>query len=1538
MLFSKAVLLFSVFATANSVMAQLSTVPPNIAASVAKPMMMIAASRDHTLFGPVYSDFEDVDDDGIIDFTFKPTFSYYGYFDSSKCYEYSTSNARFQPAAAATVVGGRFTCSSTANHWSGNFLNWATMTRLDTMRKMLYGGKRSTDSATRTVLERANLSQDAHSFAKYYKETDIRDYTPYTVAYLSNGGTYEGLTICNRSDANNSGGNPVIRVARGNYELWATTAQLVCRWSGEGGPSFSAALAATYIDPTLGGATIAHRTAAPNETNDGAVYNSIGPQLTVRVEVCNSSLIGNERCQLYGTVNKPIGLLQEFGSSLGGSLPKAEFGVITGSYESNIEGGALRKNMDSFDSEINSTNGRFCHISGGCSTTVSGGIAAFDNIVLYGAGDYNGNNGLNFALADEMVNGLFPAWGNPIGEMILQAYRYYGGFSVTRAPSWAGLTTGIDNALGIPTASATDPLISSTSRTADFGKPICRPMSVLAISSSSISHDRNYAGFNDLPNRAGRDAASYTNLLGTMEGINGTSRAVGSITGGWGTDCSAKSITNLSDVTGVCPDLPGGQGSYLLAGTAFYANTSKITNAYTLPKDAPSTSLTVQTYAAALRGGAGRIEVKIPGTSRFFYITPESSWNNRDYAGGSLTGGPSSASRVDRYPNRPTKTTGTLMPGGMLVFKAISSSATHGAFVVTWNDTQAGNDYDMDIVGFLRYDLSGSGAAAKVKVTSHILDQEAGALGSHGFSIIGTTEDGKFITHGINNFQDEGVCLNVGCQLSGAVPYTKTFSLTGVSPAASLEDPLWYAAKYGSFETKNFTTTTSVLTTATWDSKRTDARPCGGTTGLSCSDGIPDGYFLARRPELLEKQLREQLENIVASSNAAPAVSSSQLIAGSFKYVAKFDPTLKRGSIEAYRLNAQGDFDTAKSWDAGEILKQLPMASRQIITNANGTGIPFTWATLPAAYKTALKGTTSTSLDNRAQAVVEYMRGDTSNEAPNGERLQARSVSNILGTIVNSTPWIQVPPSAAYFDAYFPSTGVQSYRSFANANATRKKILWSGANDGMLHGFDAETAAPVLSYVPRLLVPDLFNLVADSGTIRPGVDGSPFTGDVLVSAPPGQTSTWATYLFGSLGRGGKGVFALDVTDVNALNESNASSIFKWQFSSANDSDVGNMIGDYSRSTFSNQATPIVRLNNGQFAVAMPNGAESTNGRSVIFLLPVNGPPTGTTTWTLNTNYYKLTTNGTDTLNGMMGLNWVDLDNNGTVDLIYGTDLKGNVWKFDLTSSNPALWGSAVLNTVTSATTPPVPFYRAVSPSNQALPITTSPVFGFPSEGGIVVVFGTGKALISTDFPKENVTQRIFGIYDRTSLAGTSTVTVSIPTGTTTLIARTTTVSVTDTVRLSSSPVIDYKNKNGWYFDFPRTSEMMLSSPQSIAGQIAFTTVRKLVTTTEACFETPPSSIYFMNPVSGTASDPSGIVAVPTLDQKLQVVIDSTPRSQGGSGGCTGVSCVNRPKSEQVCKVNTLGTRLIGQNEDGTFCLPTTLSRIQWREIPGLITR
>src|SRR5262249_27233225 len=139
------------------------------------PHVMLTISKDQQLYKKAYNDYSDLDGDGQIETGYKHSIDYYGYFDPSKCYTYSTTNQRFEPASVSATKY----CSG---QWSGNFLNWVSMSRMDAVRKLLYGGMRSTDTSTATVLERAYLPTDAHAWAKYYNGADIAQLTPFNPA------------------------------------------------------------------------------------------------------------------------------------------------------------------------------------------------------------------------------------------------------------------------------------------------------------------------------------------------------------------------------------------------------------------------------------------------------------------------------------------------------------------------------------------------------------------------------------------------------------------------------------------------------------------------------------------------------------------------------------------------------------------------------------------------------------------------------------------------------------------------------------------------------------------------------------------------------------------------------------------------------------------------------------------------------------------------------------------------------------------------------------------------------------------------------------------------------------------------------------------------------------------------------------------------------------------------------------------------------------------------------------------------------------
>jgi type IV pilus assembly protein PilY1 len=205
---------------------------PVIGATAQPPLVMLVLDREHKLYYEAYNDASDLNGDGQLDVGYwpatvgnKPGIDYYGYFDSHMVYKYSSANKRFEPLRA---TADKKVNPAANDEWSGDFLNYLTMSRMDAMRKVLYGGYRSTDTAAETVLERAYIPQDAHTWGKEYQSIardkfDIRDYSPLE---LPDAGTYHLFASTSLADPSNAAYQPLLRVLPNNaHRIWEWVAK-----------------------------------------------------------------------------------------------------------------------------------------------------------------------------------------------------------------------------------------------------------------------------------------------------------------------------------------------------------------------------------------------------------------------------------------------------------------------------------------------------------------------------------------------------------------------------------------------------------------------------------------------------------------------------------------------------------------------------------------------------------------------------------------------------------------------------------------------------------------------------------------------------------------------------------------------------------------------------------------------------------------------------------------------------------------------------------------------------------------------------------------------------------------------------------------------------------------------------------------------------------------------------------------------------------------------------------------------------------------
>src|SRR5262249_3273626 len=257
------------------------------------------------------------------------------------------------------------------------------------------------------------------------------------------------------------------------------------------------------------------------------------------------------------------------------------------------------------------------------------------------------------------------------------------------------------------------------------------------------------------------------------------------------------------------------------------------------------------------------------------------------------------------------------------------------------------------------------------------------------------------------------------------------------------------------------------------------------------------------------------------------------------------------------------------------------------------------------------------------------------------------------------------------------------------------------------------------------------------------VDGSPTVGDVQID--PNAPSQWRTVLVGGLRAGGQGYFALDITDPSTFSESNESKLVLWEFTDADDPDLGY--------TFSQLS--IVRMANGRWAAVFGNGYNNAlsdghlnigpnAGHAMLYIVFLDGGLDGK--WTLGTDYIKIDTKvgDTNTPNGLGTPTPVDTNGDLTTEYIVAGDLRGNLWAFDVRDANPSNWKVEYMNGST-----PVPLFTAKDAAGNPQPITARPEVGAHPEkrDGFVVYFGTGKYLELGDTSTTGV-QTFYGIWDK----------------------------------------------------------------------------------------------------------------------------------------------------------------------------------------------
>ncbi|AUN95483.1 pilus assembly protein [Pseudazoarcus pumilus] len=562
------------------------------------------------------------------------------------------------------------------------------------------------------------------------------------------------------------------------------------------------------------------------------------------------------------------------------------------------------------------------------------------------------------------------------------------------------------------------------------------------------------------------------------------------------------------------------------------------------------------------------------------------------------------------------------------------------------------------------------------------------------------------------------------------------------------------AAKYGGarvpidFDPDDWGTT--VLPDYWWHTNGETLTPFGDRGNGQAAFRRPDNFFVAGEAEQMVDSLTQAFSNIAAEltgSGTSLATTSTRLDASTRSFRAEFYSGSWRGELFSNAIDQQtGALIEPPEWIAGNKLPDWDTRNiRFHDPEGNNQGQLhklFTRGNLNASQR-ALFGANETEQTR----VVNFLRGDRSNEQSEGGTLRTRT--GILGDIVHSEPvFVGAPNPRAFVGRSF--TGSNTYANFVNTRAGRRPMVYVGANDGMLHGFDANTGVERYAFIPHQVMQNgLANLALPDYEHRFFVDGELTQLEVYFSGNPG--SGWKSVLVGSLGRGGPGLFALDVTDPDNIR-------FLWEKTAASLASAGADVG-------ANIGKPIIaQIADGDWRVLLGNGPNAAGTAELVMIDVEDGS-------------VDVIDSGATGANGLSAVYTWDTTGDGFTDSAYAGDLQGNLWRFNDLAGSPS---TTLL-------------------FSQAQPIQAAPLVGRnPATGVRWVFFGTGRYLDDPDKADDTV-QTWYGLIDSGAVESGPLIASRDDLVEREIVAEGAIGNFTARV-IEAGSAADFIDKDGWYID------------------------------------------------------------------------------------------------------------------------------------------
>lgn len=577
-----------------------------------------------------------------------------------------------------------------------------------------------------------------------------------------------------------------------------------------------------------------------------------------------------------------------------------------------------------------------------------------------------------------------------------------------------------------------------------------------------------------------------------------------------------------------------------------------------------------------------------------------------------------------------------------------------------------------------------------------------------------------------------------------------------------------------------------------------------------------------------------------AGSGGGGAANSSTLTSSTRIYKTLYDPTDWHGTIMAYNVNATtGVQQTTPAWSTDSQITSTatppPVFESWNTATPTPAKITLNFNNFSTPQQTALNATLPTGVTGGQ--LIAWTQG-TANS-----RLRTRT--RLLGDIINSPLTVAQPTEKTSADL----TGNTSYATYLTTKAASMNLnLLVNANDGFFNVINATTGARRYAYMPSTALTSLATIASTtygSGVHKFTVDGQIGVFDTQIG------STWSTVAYGGTGAGGKAFFAISLFQGTANNIGAL-----WEVKAPDTSTPANL---YNNLGYAYSKPDVARMANGTGIVVVGNGYGSFTGNASLFVL---NAATGAVIREIPIPAaYAAADNGLSSVK-------LRVNAQNVVQAAYAGDLKGRMWKFDMSGAAASSWGVAFGNK---------PLFTA--PGGATQPITVQPLLMDHPTNGKMVYFGTGKFMEVAD--KTTTDQQAFyAIWDADTGVGdimqSGLQPQNINPG-----------SVTGsgaTYYSTTTNDVDWASKKGWYLPLtttePFVGERIIYPAQTTRGRILFSTAA--VNSADPCESTGTGRPFQLDAAKG------GMLNYAIYDTNGDGKIDSADARVSGIAIGTGI--------------------------------------------------